>query len=79
MRTSTFVLVAKLDHDCVHSGWGLFGCYFEVEVNRVAGAYDTTRRYHITAIDTSGTASSPTPRELYVEHLISQNRNGIRI
>ncbi|MBI3537647.1 MAG: DUF11 domain-containing protein, partial [Chloroflexi bacterium] len=51
--------------------------YFEVEITQVAGAYDTTRRYHITATDLSGTASSPTPRELYVEHLISQNRNGI--
>ena len=52
--------------------------YFEVEVNPVAGAYDTTRRYHITATaDGSISANSPTPRELYVEHLVSQNRNGI--
>ena len=51
--------------------------YFEVEVNQVAAAYDTTRRYHITATDGSGTASSPTPREVYVEHLISQSRNSI--
>jgi uncharacterized repeat protein (TIGR01451 family) len=51
--------------------------YFEVEVNQVAAAYDTARRYHITATDGSGTASTPTPRELYVEHLISQNRNSI--
>ncbi|HEV2042953.1 MAG TPA: hypothetical protein VGT81_23390, partial [Casimicrobiaceae bacterium] len=51
--------------------------YFEIEVNQVAAAYDTTRRYHITATDGSGTASSPTPREVYVEHLISQNRNSI--
>jgi hypothetical protein len=56
---------------------GCSDAYFEVEVTQVAGAYDTMRRYHITATDTSGTASSPTPRELYVEHLISQNRNGI--
>jgi len=49
--------------------------YFEVEVTQVPAAYDTTRRYHITATDLSGPASSPTPRELYVEHLISQNRN----
>src|SRR3954447_2595789 len=51
--------------------------YFEAEVNQVAGAYDTTRRYHLTAQDGSGTFSSVTPRELYVEHLISQNRNSI--
>ncbi len=49
--------------------------YFEVEVTQVPAAYDTTRRYHITATDFSGTVSSRTPRELYVEHLISQNRN----
>jgi len=51
--------------------------YFETEVTQVAAAYDTTRKYHITATDSSGTASTPTPRELYVEHLVSQNRNGI--
>jgi uncharacterized repeat protein (TIGR01451 family) len=59
---------------------GAGGCadaFFEVEVNQVPAAYDTTRRYHITATDGSGTASTPTPRELYVEHLVSQNRNGI--
>src|SRR5690349_6175875 len=38
--------------------------YFEIEVNQVAAAYDTARRYHITASDGSGTASSPTPREV---------------
>ena len=51
--------------------------YFEVEVTQVAAAYDTARRYHITASDGTGTVSSPTPRELYVEHLISQSRNSI--
>lgn len=51
--------------------------YFEVEVNQVAAAYDTTRQYHIQATDSSGSASTPTPRDLYVEHLISQNRNSI--
>ncbi|MCA1610500.1 MAG: hypothetical protein LC780_06495, partial [Acidobacteria bacterium] len=49
--------------------------YFEVEVTKVPAAFDTTRRYHITATDFTGSATSPTPRELYVEHLISQNRN----
>jgi uncharacterized repeat protein (TIGR01451 family) len=52
--------------------------YYEVEVTRTAAAYDTTRRYHITATaDTLPTVSTPTPRELYVEHLISQSRNHI--
>ncbi len=39
--------------------------YFEIEVNQVVAAYDTKRGYHITATDGSGTASSPTPREIY--------------
>jgi uncharacterized repeat protein (TIGR01451 family) len=51
--------------------------YFEVDVTQVPAAFDTARRYHITATDGSGTASTPTPRELYVEHLISQNRNSV--
>lgn len=51
--------------------------YFEAEVTPVAAAYGTARRYHITATDSSGTVSTPTARELYVEHLISQNRNSI--
>lgn len=53
--------------------------YFEVEVDKAAAAFDTTRRYHITATDaaSSATATTAQPRELYVEHLISQNRNGV--
>src|SRR5829696_3099749 len=52
--------------------------YYEVEVTRDPAAYDTTRRYHITATaDGLGTVSTPTPRELYVEHLVSQNRNSV--
>jgi LPXTG-site transpeptidase (sortase) family protein len=52
--------------------------YYEVTVTRNASAYDHTRRYHITATaDTLGVVSTPTPRELYVEHLISQNRNTV--
>jgi len=51
--------------------------FFEVDVTQTAAAFDTTRRFHITATDLSGTITTPTPRELYVEHLISQNRNSI--
>jgi hypothetical protein len=50
--------------------------YYEVEVTRDAAAYNHTRRYTITASADGGlTGSTPTPRELFVEHLISQNRN----
>ncbi|MFT3893328.1 MAG: SdrD B-like domain-containing protein [Anaerolineales bacterium] len=53
--------------------------YFEVEVTRNAAAYDTTRRYHIAVTADGGatTGSTPTPRELYVEHLVSQSRNAV--
>lgn len=50
--------------------------YFEVEVTRNSSAYDTTRDYHIsvTAGNVSGIINTPI-RQLYVEHLVSQNRN----
>src|SRR5438067_3082445 len=59
------------------SGGGCADAYFEVDITQVAGAFDTTRRYHVTATDGSGTVSTIVPREIYVEHLISQNRNSI--
>ncbi|RJP49579.1 MAG: isopeptide-forming domain-containing fimbrial protein, partial [Anaerolineaceae bacterium] len=50
--------------------------YYEVEVDRNSNAYNDTRRYYITATaDTLGTVSTPQPREIFVEHLVSQNRN----
>jgi len=57
--------------------YGADGCadgYFEVEVTKLASAFNHTRRYHIV----SNGISTPTPRELYVEYLISQNRNSIQ-
>ena len=51
--------------------------YFEVEVTRSSSAYDKTRAYTITANDGIVSASTPAPRELFVEHLISQSRNSV--
>ena len=51
--------------------------YFEAAVTRDPLAFDTVRRYHISASDGIATAATASPRELYVEHLISQNRNSI--
>ena len=52
--------------------------YFPVTITRTSLAYNTTRGYHITAGATSvATVSTPTPRELYVEKIISQNRNSV--
>ena len=52
--------------------------FFNVRLTRVANiAYDKTRDFHITATATGlGTVSTPAGRELYIERLVSQNRNG---
>lgn len=60
---------------------GCVDVFFEVEIKRVTAAYFTSRRFHIDvkAYDSGDTlltsASTPTPRELYVEKLVSQSRN----
>ncbi|MBI5931922.1 MAG: hypothetical protein HY862_21620 [Chloroflexi bacterium] len=54
---------------------GCADAYFEVAVNPVMAAFDQSRPYTITATDADETVPTPQPRELYVEHLISQNRN----
>jgi LPXTG-site transpeptidase (sortase) family protein len=57
------------DGDC-------YDFYFEVEITRDSAAYFTTRRYHIDVTADGGiSVSTPTPREVYVERLVSQNRN----
>ncbi|MCC6616139.1 MAG: DUF11 domain-containing protein [Anaerolineae bacterium] len=55
-----------------------YDAYFEIEVVRDAAAYNTARRYVITATAGAESASTPVPREIFVEHLISQNRNATR-
>jgi len=50
--------------------------YYEVQITRSSSAYDHTREYHITATaDTLGVSNTSTPREIFVERLISQSRN----
>lgn len=52
--------------------------YYEIEVTRSNAAYNTTRRFHITATaDGLGIVGTPTPREIFVEKLVSQNRNSV--
>lgn len=69
--TGAFALPTLADGSC-------HDFYYEVEVTRSAAAYDTVRRYHITATaDSLSTVSTPTPRELYVEFLVSQARNAM--
>ncbi|CAH1905237.1 exported hypothetical protein [Candidatus Nitrotoga sp. HW29] len=51
--------------------------FHEVTVTRNAAAYTQAARYHIDVINgvNAVLASTPTPREIYVERLVSQNRN----
>ena len=52
--------------------------YYPVTVTRNSAAYFTTRRYYITArADGTPTFTTPRPRELYVEKLLSQGRNDV--
>ncbi len=52
--------------------------YFEIEITRDSAAYDNTRDYHITVTGDGGlSVSTPANREIYVEHLVSQNRNSV--
>src|SRR5205823_5305579 len=52
--------------------------FFDVTIQRTAAAYGTQREFHITATaDTLGTVSTPDHRAVFVQQLISQNRNGI--
>ena len=52
--------------------------YFNVEVTRNASAYNTARQFQVTATgDSVAAVSTPTNREIYVEKLVSQNRNAV--
>ncbi len=53
--------------------------YYPVTVTRSSLAYNASRRYHI-AVSATGisTITTPTPREIYVERIISQNRNAVQ-
>lgn len=52
--------------------------YFEAVIARNSLAYNTTQGYHITTTaDGLGTLSTPVPRQIFVQQLISQNRNSI--
>src|SRR5262249_37659921 len=52
--------------------------YFNVRIARTAAAYSTSRGFQVT-VSGAGvpTTTSPTPREVFVEQIVSQNRNSI--
>lgn len=56
---------------------GCVDAYFELQVTRGAGAFEQSRPYRIVATTDGGavTAQTLTPRQIYVERLVSQNRN----
>jgi uncharacterized repeat protein (TIGR01451 family) len=60
------------------NGGACMDIYFPVTVTRTSSAQNTTRSYHITVSGTGfSSVSTPTPREIYVERIISQNRNSV--
>ncbi|HSO23109.1 MAG TPA: hypothetical protein VLT81_09375, partial [Chondromyces sp.] len=49
--------------------------YFELQLTRSASAFGNSREYYIEATDGTDTVTTPRPRQIYVEYLVSQNRN----
>ncbi|MDP8956615.1 MAG: sortase [Actinomycetota bacterium] len=56
-----------------------FDFNFNIAVTRSTAAYRTSRDYHISvSADGLGAISTPIGREIYVEQLVSQNRNSVQ-
>jgi LPXTG-motif cell wall-anchored protein len=52
--------------------------YFDIAVARDKAAWNTTRAYHVDVlVGTDTIARTPTDRQLFVEKLVSQNRNDV--
>lgn len=69
--------VSTLNEATLNAG-ACFDAYYEIEITRNVAAYNTTRAFHIDATaDGLGVISTPSSRELYVEKLVSQNRNSV--
>lgn len=52
--------------------------YFNVQITRATTSYNQTRQYVITATSSSAASvATPSPREIFVEKLVSQNRNSV--
>jgi hypothetical protein len=52
--------------------------YYTVVITRTSAAIGTVRRFHLTvSADTLAPVSTPVPREIYVERLVSQGRNEV--
>ena len=77
LRTGTASVLPVVGGSVDLAAGDCYDFYFEAEVTRNPGAYETTRSYRIDVVADGGatTAASPTPRQLFVERLISQSRN----
>lgn len=55
--------------------------YFEIQLNRAAGAFFQSRPYRIEVSDPDENilGMSPRPRQIYIERLVSQNRNSTNL
>src|SRR5688572_6067488 len=52
--------------------------YYPVAITRTSAAYNASRQYHITVTgDSVAPVTTPMPREVFVEKLVSQNRNSV--
>ncbi|MGD2250821.1 MAG: DUF11 domain-containing protein, partial [Candidatus Methanofastidiosia archaeon] len=51
--------------------------WYQIEITRDTNAYDTTRDYTITVQGDNTGAANTISGQLYVEHLVSQNRNNV--
>ncbi len=61
------------------SAGSCYDAYWNVQITRSASAYQQSRAYQVTFTDGSGSTLGTTnaDRRIYVEHLISQNRNTV--
>ena len=53
--------------------------YFEIRLNRSSSAFGQSREYRIEATDGNVSASTPSNRQIYIERLVSQNRNSTQL
>ena len=70
----TYIYLRPGTSSSVNISFGPDGCadaFFEVEISKTSAAFGKTRRYYISV----GSDTTPRPRELFVERLISQGRN----
>ncbi len=66
LTTLTFAALAA--DECIDA-------YFELQLTRSASAFGNSREYSIEATDGADTVTTPRPRQIYIEYLVSQNRN----